>query len=885
MSEFSKKYEPSEFENRIYKEWEDEKLFEPKPGKTGETFFLPMPPPNVTWVLHLGHALTLSVEDIMTRYHRMKWDETLWLPWTDHAWIATQAKVEQKLASEWKTKYDLWREKFLQEAFDYKDKYGSIITNQMRKMWASASWENERFTLDDGLAKRVKKTFVELHNRWLVYKGEYMVNYSPALQTVLSDAEVIYKDEKAKLYYITYFVSGSDKEVIVATTRPETLLWDVAVAVHPKDKEMKKLLKAGKKLILPIVNKEIPLIADEMVDIEFWTGAVKITPAHDKNDFEVAMRHNLPLDKVVLDKDWKMTKMAWIFEGQDYLTARKNIVELLKAKWNLVKIEDYDTKVWYCERSGCRVETIISKQWFVKTEPMIKKVLKGYKAKEFEVMPARYGKTFEDWMYNLKDWCISRQLWWWHQIPAYYHNETGEMVVTEEDMSNNPDYTQDPDVLDTWFSSGLWPMSTLDYNMWDGKQSDLFEKFYPANMLETGHDIIFFWCIRMLLFWYEFTEQTPIKKFYMHGLVRDKEGRKMSKSLWNWIDPLDVIKEHWTDALRMALTIWNTPWNNLNFDMDNVVQNKFFINKLWNATRFVHKNIIDKGEVLDTDMVSLENELKSNYEDLMLHEKWILSKLRNITDETTSDMEKYTFSDCGQSLYTFTKNDFCDYYIEEFKLTHETSKFWDKVITYVINTLLKLWHPYIPFVTEELYEKLGFSGKLISQEWPFVSIESNKEIEKEKEIIVQTIKTIRNIRAENNVPPHKDIKLYFVSKAKNKEILEKSEYLISWMVKSELTEIKTVKPQEWDDYAYWVVKSGIEVYVDTSNALDVEKELTRLKEQITDTKEYINILDKKLLNERFVTNAPKDLVRAEIDKKDKAIEKLEKLEEKYKKLK
>lgn len=880
MSEFSKKYNPQDFEAEIYKSWEEKWTFKPKENETWDKYFLPMPPPNVTGVLHLWHALMLAVQDLMVRYHRMKGDSTLWLPWTDHAGISTQAKVEEKLLKEGTNKHEIWREKFLQEAWAWKEKYGNNITHQMKKMWASADWSKERFTMDEGLSKRVTAAFVDLYNKGLIYKGEYMVNYSPALQTVLSDAEVVMKDEKAKLYYITYFVSGSDKEVVVATTRPETLLGDVAVAVHPKDKEMKKLLKAWKKLILPIVNKEIPLVADEMVDMDFGTGAVKITPAHDKNDFELALRHDLPLDKVVLDKNGRMTKMAGIFEGQDYITARKNIVELLKAKGNLIKIEDYDTKVGYCERSGCKVETIISKQWFVKIEPIAKKVIKGYKNKDFEVIPSRFNKTFEDWLFNLRDWCISRQLRWGHQIPAYYHNETGEILVTEEDMSGNPDYTRDPDVLDTWFSSALWPFSTLDYDMWGGEQPDLFKRFYAADMLETGHDIIFFWCIRMLLFWYEFTGETPIKKFYLHGLVRDKEGRKMSKSIWNWIDPLDVIANHWTDALRMTLTIGNTPWNDLNFDMDNVIQNKMFINKIWNATRFVHKNIVDKNGAVETDIDALSKELEANYESLMLHEKWILSKLRGITDETTSDMENNLFSECGQSLYHFTKNDFCDYYIEEFKLTSETSEFGDKVITYVINTLLRLWHPYIPFVTEEMYNKLGFTWDLISAVWPKVNLPLSKEIEKDKDIVIQTIKAIRNIRAENNVPPHKDIKLHFLAKARNKDILEAAEYLISGIVKSESTEIKTVKPTDADNYAYAVVKAGIEVYVDTSNALDAEKESARLKEQILDTKEYITILDKKLLNERFVANAPKDLVRAEMEKKDKAIEKLFKLEEK-----
>ncbi|MCT4616649.1 MAG: valine--tRNA ligase [Candidatus Gracilibacteria bacterium] len=885
MSEFSKKYNPADFESNIYKNWEENALFMPKESTTGEKFFIPMPPPNVTGVLHLGHALTLTLEDIMTRYHRMKGDKTLWLPGTDHAGISTQAKVEQKLAAEGKTKHDLTREEFLDEAWDWKDKHGDIITTQMRKMGASCDWSREKFTMDEDLNKRVTKAFVDLYNKGLIYRGEYMVNYSPGLNTVISDAEVEYKEEKAKLYYVTYFVSGSDKEIVVATTRPETMLGDVAVAVHPKDKRYKKLVKAGKKLILPIVNKEIPIVFDEMVDMEFGTGAVKLTPAHDKDDFEAAKRLELPLDEVVLSKDGIMTAKAGIFEGQDYMTARKNIIELLKAKGNLKAIENYDHRVGYCERSGAKVETIISKQWFVKIAPIAEKVIAGYKKKEFEVIPSRFNKTFEDWLFKLNDWCISRQLYWGHQIPIYYNNETGEAVASEEDLTKTGDYTRDPDVLDTWFSSAMWPFSTLGYDMWGGEQPQDVKDFYSADMLETGHDIIFFWCIRMLLFGYEFTGETPIKKFYLHGLIFDKEGKKMSKSLGNGIDPLDVIAEHGTDALRMTLTIGNTPGNNLKFDMDNVIQSKMFINKLWNATRFVYTNFEKTGSKVETDMDKLGSELVEKYDDLMLHEKWILSRLKTIINGTTKGMNEYLFSESGADLYAFTKNEFCDYYIEEYKNASENSKYGEKVITFVINSLLKLWHPYIPFVTEELYNKLGFTGDLISQKWINFDLSEDKEIVKQKNKIIEVIKTIRQIRAENAIMPSKQIKLHITAKANYKDLINSWEYIISPIVKSEVTVVNTTKPENADEMALGVVKGGIEIYVNTDNALDKDKEIERLNLQISDTKDYICILDKKLLNESFVANAPKDLVRAEMDKKDKAIEKLAKLEEKLTRLK
>ncbi len=890
MSEFPKKYSPSSFEESLYQKWEQEGKFKPRKSLTGEQFYIPIPPPNVTWVLHLWHALTCTLEDIMTRYHRMKWDATLWVPWTDHAWIATQAKVEEKLAKEWKTKFDLWRKDFLKECWDWKETHANIITDQFKKMGASCDWSKERFTLDADLNKRVNKAFVDLYHKDLIYKWEYMVNYSPALNTVLSDQEVVYKEEKGKLYHITYFVAGSDNEVVVATTRPETLLWDVAVAVHPKDKRYKKLLKNWKKLILPIVNKEIPIIADEMVDMDFWTGAVKITPAHDPSDFEVGKRHDLPLDIVVLWKDGKMTNIAWIFEWQDYITARSNIVELLKAKWNLIKVEDHVSKVWYCERSGAKVETIISSQWFVKVDPLVKKVVKWYKAKEFEIIPKRFNKVFEDWIFNLRDWCISRQLWWGHQIPVWY-GEDGHPFCTETEEEayelakshywKEVVLTRDTDVLDTWFSSWLWPFSVLDYNMWGEEQPDLVKEFYPAQILETGHDIIFFWVIRMLLFWYEFTGQTPFEKIYLHWMVRDKHGAKMSKSAGNGINPLDMIEKYGTDALRLALSIWNTPWNDLKFDEVNVENNMIFINKLWNASRFVSVNLDDS--LKESSISDIENNLLENYESLMFHEKWILSRVRYVSDLVTKSMEENNFSEWGLELQAFTKHEFCDYYIEEFKLTKETSKFWQEVITYVINTLLKLWHPYIPFVSTEIYNKLWFEWDLIEVILWEVKLPRSEEIEKEKKLIMDIIREIRSLRADNKIMPNKTIGLQIYAKNKNADIISEVLELIWWIVKAEDISLVSVKPTD-DNLVYWVIKAWVEVFIDTANALDIGKETERLKEQITDTKEYIAILDKKLLNEAFVNKAPEKLVRAEMEKKEQAKDKLSKLIDKLGKL-
>ncbi|PIE85243.1 valine--tRNA ligase [Candidatus Gracilibacteria bacterium] len=884
---FQKKYNPKDFEEKLYKNWEESGKFKPRDSKTGEQFYIPMPPPNVTSKLHVGHSSMLTLEDIMVRYHRMKGDSTLMIPGTDHAGISTQIKVEEKLASEGKSKHTMSRGDFLKECYDWNDTYGSQIQNQFRKMGTSCDWTKEKFTLDPDMNKRVNKAFCDLYKKGLIYRGEYMVNYDPVLDTVVSDQEVIYKEEEGKMYYITYFVAGTDKEVIVATTRPETMLGDVAVAVNPKDKRYKKLLKLGKKLILPIVNIEIDLIGDEMVDMEFGTGAVKITPAHDQNDFQVAKRHNLPLNKIVIGKDGKMTKVAGIFAGQDFKTARENIVELLKSKGNLVDIKPHISKVGYGDRSHAKIETIISTQWFVKIEPIVKKVISGYRKKDFEIIPKRFNKIFEDWIFNLRDWCISRQLIWGHQIPVWYGPDEHIFCAETEEKAyeqarefykkEDIELKRDLDSLDTWFSSALWPFAILDYDMWGAEQPDLFKQFYPASVLETGHDIIFFWVIRMLLFGYEFTGKAPFKKIYFHGLVRDKIGRKMSKSLGNGVDPIEMIDKYGTDALRLTLSIGNTPGNDLKFDEDNVENNMIFINKLWNASRFVGTNLTGKLDGIDID--DIEKILIKHYDELMFHEKWILSRIKYLSDEVTSGMEKYSFSDIGQELQVFTRNEFCDYYIEVFKLTKDSSKYHEEVISFVINKLLKLWHPYIPFVTEEIYSKLGFTGELIISDWGNVNIERNLDIEKQNHLILDIIKTIRNLRAENNIMPNKTIGVQIYAKNKNKEIISEVLDLIGGIVKAETIEITSKKVTDIN-LAFGVIKAGVEVYVDTSNALDIEKEVDRLKNLIIDTKEYIAILDKKLLNESFVRNAPKDLVRSEMEKKNSAKEKLLKLEDK-----
>ena len=627
--------------------------------------------------------------------------------------------------------------------------------------------------------------------------------------------------------------------------------------------------------------------------MDFWTWALKITPAHDASDFYMAKRHNLPLNIVVIDKKGDMTELAWIFSWQNYKMARENIVELLRSKWNLLKSEDHISRVMYSERGNTRLETVISKQWFIKVESIVKKVISWYKSKDFEIIPKRFNKTFEEWVYNMKDWCISRQLIWGHQIPVWYSKQDDKIFVweTQENAEKQAkdfygkevELERETDVFDTWFSSGLWPQAILDFDFWKEKQKKDYEKFYPNSILETGHDIIFFWVIRMLMFWYEITWETPFKKIYFHWLVRDKLGRKMSKSLWNWIDPLDMIDKYSSDALRMTLSIWNTAWNDLKFDEENVKNNSAFINKLWNASRFVHTKL-DKYKswnISQDDIKNIEKKLIDDYENLKFHEKWIVSRIKHLSILVSLDMENYNFSEWGIELQSFTKNEFCDYYIEEFKLSE--SEMWEDVIIYVINNLLKLLHPYIPFVTEEIFKKLWFKWDLIISSWPNLEVSRNENIEKDKKLVIDIIKQVRNLRAENNVRPNKSIWLKIYALNKNAQILSEAIDIIAWIVKADSCEIINKKPED-NTLAYWIIKNWIEVYVDTSNALDIEKEKDRLKEKILDTKEYISILDKKLLNESFVRNAPDHLVRAEMSKKASAEDKLFKLEEKFKKL-
>ncbi|GAB0174793.1 MAG: valine--tRNA ligase [Candidatus Altimarinota bacterium] len=878
MSDFPKQYDPKICEGYIQSIWKEKNIGSPLSSKTGETFYIPIPPPNVTGNLHLGHALTLTLEDIMSRYHRLKGDATLWVPGTDHAGIATQAQVEKRLERQGSSRKSLGREKFLEACRDWVKEYGGNIQKQMSLMGASVSWEHERYTFDEKSNHLVEDVFVELYKRGLIYRGEYMVNYSPVLESVISDIEVEYQELDEKMYYVNYFVSGSDKEIMVATTRPETMLADQAIAVHPKDKRYKKLI--GRSVVLPIVNKEIPIIADDMVDMEFGTGAVKITPAHDPSDFEFAKRHNLRTNYRVIDKNGFMTKEAGTFAGLKGIEeARSNIVELLRAKGNLVRVEPYKHKVGFCSRGKCRIESVVSTQWFVKADLMAKKVIEGYEKKEFTIIPSRYEKVFEDWIYNLRDWCISRQLWWGHQIPAYYHKESGELLgVTRdptqlEEKYGKENLVRDSDVLDTWFSSGLWPFSILDWNF--ENPGELFKKFYPANVLETGHDILFFWVIRMLLMGYELTGQTPFKTIYLHGLILDENGKKMSKSWGNVIDPIEVIQEYSADALRLATVLGNTPGNNLNFSKNTVAEYGLFLNKLWNIVRFTWMNVGD----ISKNRSEIEKEILKNKDELLPYESWILSRLAKQISRMTEGMEDYSFSLSGSELLSFIRDEFADFAIEAYKIEKDHSKVGSLVMQLCILDILTLLHPYAPHITEMLYGQITGGKILATSEWPKTLLKSDEESESSMTRIWNVIRTLRNLRAESSIKPGEYRKAYLSCPKIYLTSLESNINLIEGLARIQDLEI-TLSQVKHPGFSYGVV-DGIDIYFDAS--IDAEKileERSRLEKEIQTKKTYIRSMQTKLKNNAFISNAPEKVVRAEMEKLHIAETELKKFEEK-----
>lgn len=858
--EIPKTYDPHIVEERIYALWMDKKCFVPREGKSKKRFVIPMPPPNVTGILHLGHAITLSLEDLMMRYHRMLKEEVLYIPGTDHAGIATQVVVERHLQEEGKNKETIGREKFIDEIWKWKDKYHGIIADQIKKMGTSCDWDRERFTLDKGLSRAVKKVFIDLYRENLIYKGDYLVNWCPRCQTVLSDLEVNYKEEEGKLWFIRYFVKAADKSVVVATTRPETMLGDTAVVVHPDDKRYKELV--GKTLILPILNREIPIVTDATVDMEFGSGAVKVTPAHDINDFEMGKRHNFQVISVI-GKDGRMSKSAGKFAGLTTEQARENIVEYLNNIGNLEDTKDHLHHVGYCDRCDTKVEPYLSSQWFVKMKPLAEEALKHLEKEHLTFVPDRFEKVFHDWLLNVHDWCISRQLWWGHQIPAYTCKRCKKVYVSEEKPEKCTcrckDLIQESDVLDTWFSSALWPFSILG---WPLKTDDL-KRYYPSDVLETGYDIIFFWVIRMVFMGVHFMKKLPFSTVYLHGLVRDEQGKKMSKSLGNGVDPIDIIQTYGADALRLTLTIGNTPGNDLRFSLSKVEGNRNFVNKLWNASRFILMNAKTKKRYKE-----LEYEMKTKFKRLPPTSRWIITRTQQVIKSVTDKINNYRFGDAGSELYDFTWGEFCDWYIELAKI-NMTPLVLD-VLQYGILSLLKLWHPFIPFVTEKIWSFFDQKDLLIENDWPSV----HKELIDEKNLqdttlIFDIIRNIRNIRSEKQIEAHRKIDTVIFAHEKISLVQEHKEIV---KILGKINSLKLLKDGKIDEEAVHALVTNVEIYVPLSGLVDKEREREKIRNEIAKKEKFIATMKERLRNKDFLRKAKKTVIEAEKERLKKELE-------------
>ena len=879
MHELEGKFEPQTFEEKIYKNWNEKGYFKPSDDKTKKPYTIVIPPPNITGKLHMGHALDETLQDILIRYKRMQGFNTLWVPGTDHASIATEAKIVEKLKAEGITKEDLGRDGFLKRAWEWKEEYGGTILNQLKKLGCSCDWSRERFTMDEGLSNAVTEVFIDLYNKGLIYKGKRMINWCPYCNTSISDAEVEYEEEPTHLWHVKYPVKGEEgKFVIVATTRPETMLGDTGIAVHPDDERYKDLV--GKTVILPIMNKEIPIIADDFVEKEFGTGAVKLTPAHDPNDYQAALKHNLEIIPV-FDEEFKMNNLVPEYKGMDMYEAREKIVERLQQEGYLVKIEDYNHNVGKCYRCHHTIEPHISEQWFVKMEPLAKPAIEAVRTGKVEFVPERFDKIYYNWMENIQDWCISRQLWWGHRIPAYYCQECGEVIVSKEEphkctKCGSTNLKQDEDTLDTWFSSALWPFSTLGWP----EQTEDYKYFYPTSTLVTGYDIIFFWVARMIFSALEHTGQVPFDKVFIHGIVRDSLGRKMSKSLGNGIDPLEIIAKYGTDALRFSLVLGISPGNDIRYMPEKLESASNFANKLWNASKFVLSNMPEDGSKL------AEDKLPAN---LCYEDKWILSKLNKLVKEVTNNLENFELGIATQKVYDFIWNEFCDWYIEMVKsrLYDEncTTKFAAQyTLNKVLKDSLKLLHPVMPFVTEKIYMQLYHNDESIMiSKWPeyteSLSFEKEEEqIEKLKTIIVG----IRNLRTNLNVHPSKKSKLIFVTKTANDMLKESSAMIqkLGFANEIDIQENKENIPQN----AMSVLADGIEVYIPFEELVDLEAEKQRLQGEREKLLSEVARGKKMLSNPGFVNKAPEAKINEEKAKLAKYKEMLEKVEERLKSL-
>jgi valyl-tRNA synthetase len=870
--ELAKQYSPQEVEDRIYKGWVDNNYFTAEPDSDKEPFTVVIPPPNVTGQLHMGHALDETLQDILVRYKRMAGYNALWIPGTDHAGIATQIKVEEALRNEeGLTRYDLGREKFLERVWDWKNKFGNRIINQIKKLGCSCDWSRERFTMDEGCSDAVKEVFVKLYEKDLIYQGNRIINWCPHCITALSDAEVEYEEQDGFFWHINYPVKDSDEVVEIATTRPETLLGDTAVAVNPEDERYSHLV--GKTLILPLVGREIPVIADDYVDKEFGTGCVKITPAHDPNDFEVGLRHNLEQIKVLND-DATINSYGGKYEGMDRYEARKAMVEDLEKEGLLVKVVPHKHNVGQCYRCSTTVEPITSKQWFVKMKPLAEKAIEVVKDGTIKFVPDRFSKTYLNWMENVHDWCISRQLWWGHRIPAYYC-ECGETVVSKEEVTVCPKcgkpLKQDPDVLDTWFSSALWPFSTLG---WPKETEDL-KYFYPTSVLVTGYDIIFFWVARMIFSAMEHMDKEPFKYVFIHGIVRDSQGRKMSKSLGNGIDPLEVIAEYGADALRFTLATGNSPGNDMRYYKERVEASRNFANKIWNASRFLLMN-------LDIDSVELPDAKELRTED-----KWIISSFNTLAKEVTDNLDKFELGVAVSKLYDFIWDNYCDWYIELVKpRLYEASgadKVAQKVLSYILVNTLKLLHPFMPFITEEIFSYLptGEDSIMVSN-WPKYDEKlSFPEDEKRMQLVMDAIRSIRNLRTQMNVVPSKKAKVIIVTD--NKEVFEGTEIFFEKLAGASETLIQSDK-EGISENAVNAVTEGAQVYIPMDELVDKDKELERLNGEKAKLEAEIKRVESKLGNASFVEKAPAKIVEEEKAKGEKYKAMLQKVLESIQKL-
>ena len=874
--ELPKVYEPREVEGRVYEMWEKNGCFEGHRDPDKRPFTIVMPPPNVTGQLHMGHAMDCTLQDILIRFKRMQGYAALWVPGTDHAGIATQIKVEEELRkSEGLTRYDLGREKFLERVWDWKHKFGNRIVEQQKKLGASCDWSRARFTMDEGLSNAVRHVFVSLYNKGLIYKGSRIINWCPHCVTALSDAEVEYKEKPGHLWHIRYPIAGEEgRYVTVATTRPETMLGDTGVAVNPEDGRYRDIV--GKKCILPLVNKEIPIVADAYVDMEFGTGCVKMTPAHDPNDFEVGLRHNLESIRV-LDDNGKVVEGYGRYSGMDRYEARKAIVADLEEQGYLVKVEEHTHNVGTCYRCGTDVEPIISAQWFVKMEPLAREALRVVNDGEVKFVPDRFSKIYTNWMENVHDWCISRQLWWGHRIPAWTCEDCGGMTVSETDPTecqhcHSTHIRQEEDVLDTWFSSALWPFSTLG---WPDESSEDFKYFYPTDVLVTGYDIIFFWVARMIFSACEHTGKPPFHTVFIHGLVRDDKGRKMSKSLGNGIDPLEMADQYGADALRFNLITGNSPGNDMRFYTERCEAMRNFANKIWNASRFLMMNLtIDRCELPDR---------------LELEDKWILSKLNSVIPEVTENMERYELGVAAQKVYDFIWDSYCDWYIELTKTRlqgeDEDSKLRaQQVLCYVLTETLKLLHPFMPFITEEIWQALPHSGDyLMLQQWPQHRAELDfPEEEKAMELIMDAIRAVRPRRAEMNVPPSKKAQLT-VSTLERAVFEQGIPFLKRLAYASDVT-VEGVADAGSDDAMtaqgmVTVTTHAARLFMPLAELVDLEKEKARIEKELKKNRAELDKLEAKLGNPGFVNKAPAHVVEAEQDRAEKLRALLAKLEE------